>query len=456
MNLHFKLAVCVLLMNTSLGVMAMHPEENRLKPVLYKNSGDTVYRPFQISFVPYFGTNGMHADSAITDLSINILAGYVYEVRSAEFGGLVNIVRRNVSSCQIAGLGNVVLGKAKGFQGAGTINIANTMEGVQVAGIINTTRNLSGIQIAGCVNNALKGSGSQMSGLVNNAGESSEFQIAGLANNAPVAKLFQISGLLNNASRETGFQIAGLANNAKQADQFQIAGLVNNTRDTTNFQISGLVNNAPAIKSCQIAGLLNNSNEVTGVQLAGLVNRAKVVKGMQIGFINIADSCSGLPIGILNFVKNGYHKLELSTDEVFYANIAFRSGVQKFHGIITAGIQPDNFDQPLWTYGVGAGTSVKLSSRMLVDMDAIFQHIIVSNKVGNNYMYKFYVGADWQVFPKASLCFGITYNFLVTDSKDTHYQEFYSDISPYAFTDHSYRYFNLKTWAGFKVGIRFL
>jgi hypothetical protein len=455
MKIIVKLTVCLFLLAVTLNSWASMPESNMdVLNSAFKTNDTITHRQFQVSFVPYFGTNGFMTDSIVNDISINILAGYVYEVRVAEFGGMINIVKRNMHGCQFAGLGNIVLGKASGLQASGMFNISNAMDGVQIAGTLNTVKDLKGIQIAGLANHTLRGCGVQLAGLVNNAADSAQFQISGILNNSPVVKQFQISGLLNNACKEAGFQIGGIANNAKLARKFQISGLLNNTAGTTDFQISGLINNASAIERCQIAGFINNANSVTGLQASGFINKARCVKGVQIGFINIADSCSGLPIGILNFVKNGYHKLEFSADEMFYTNIAFRSGVQKFHGIISAGIKPDDFNKPLWTYGIGAGTSLSLSPKMLLDVDAMFQHVIKSSKVENNYLYKFYVGTDWQLFPKASLFFGVTYNFLVTDTRESHYAAEYSDIAPYTFTDHTYGRFNLKTWAGFKAGIR--
>lgn len=452
MKTFVKCTVCVFLLVAGLSSWANSPR-NEVTAFNAQPGDTTRHRSFQISFVPYFGTNGM-ADSIVNDISLNILAGYVYEVRSLEIGSMFNIVKRNMQSCQLAGMGNVVFGKASGLQAAGIVNISNSMDGVQIAGTLNTVRHLKGIQISGLVNHTLTGCGIQIASMINNSCDSSEFQISGMINNAAMAKQFQISGMLNNVRTETEFQIAGLLNNAKTARQFQIAGMLNNTASPTNLQISGFINNARDIKSSQISGFLNNASTVNGVQVAGFLNRARNLKGVQIGFINIADTCSGVPIGILNFVKNGYHKLELSADEMFYTNIAYRSGIQKFHGIVSAGIRPDNFDKPLWTYGVGVGSSFNMSPKMLLDVDLMFQNVIKSHEVADNFLYKIYVGADWQVFPKASLFFGLSYNFLVTDTRDEHYSTHYSDIAPYTFTNQTHGRINLKTWAGFKAGIR--
>lgn len=421
-----------------------------------KPSQDSIYYPFQLSFVPYVGTSGLASNKVTCDISINLLAGTVKNVRSVEIGGLLNMVQNNSSSCQLSGFGNLVGGTATGLQGAGMFNMAQRLNGVQAAGTINVAGEATGIQLAGLVNHASKGNSMQIAGWVNNASESAVFQISGMVNITPKNDQFQIAGLVNHARTAKGFQLAGLVNNVTDSTGFQLAGLVNNAK-VTEFQIAGLANNAATIHSLQAAGLVNNAKEVSGVQVSGLVNHAKIVNGLQIGVINIADSCNGIPIGVINLVKNGYHKLEISGDEMFYANVAFHSGVQKLHSIVVAGMQPSNFNSVLWTYGVGLGSAISLNDKSALDIDAIFQHVMKEDHVGNNYLYKFAVGIDRQLWNKTSLYLGVTYNFLVTDTRYSQYADKYSSIAPYHFTDHTFgNGFNLKTWLGFKLGLRFL
>lgn len=424
----------------------------------------------QISFVPFFGTNGYQTDSVVTNLSINILAGYIHTVKVAEFGGLVNIVRKDAGNCQLAGIGNIVGNNSKGFQGAGIFNTAKTLNGTQIAGNVNYAYMASGLQISGLINHTSKGNPAQITGLVNNSGESAIFQIAGLANNAPVTDNFQIAGLVNNAKNGGKFQISGLVNNADTVSNMQlsglvnnagnindvqIAGLVNNTGNETKVQIAGLINNAPGIKSAQLAGLVNNSGIVQGVQISGLLNYSKYFNGAQISLINIADSCNGVAIGVFNYIKNGYHKLEISADEMFYTNIAFRSGLKKFHTIIIAGIRPDQLNFPLWTYGVGAGSAIQLGENIDLDINLFFQNVVKGSFVENNYLYKVYLGLDKHINHKTSVFLGVTYNFLMTDRGQRYYNEYYSEIAPYTLSTYESRRFNLATWVGFKIGVRF-
>ncbi len=356
---------------------------------------DSIHRQMQISFLPYMGTDGTSSSKGSYTISLNILAGTINEVTGFEMGGLMNHVHRNAGKCQLAGIGNIVGGKVTGFQGAGIFNQSHSMQGIQVAGVINNAETVSGIQIAGTVNNAPKGK------------------------------------------------------------CIQIAGVVNNT-DSTSVQIAGIANNANRISGTQIAGIVNRATEINGAQIAGIVNIAKKIKGVQIAFINIADSCQGTPIGIINIIRNGVHQLEIYGDELFYSNIAFRSGTTKFHTILTAGIRPKELENPLWTYGSGIGTTFSFSKKTALDLDGTFSHVIKNGNFGNNFLYKATLSLDHKIGKSTSIVIGCSYNFLSTNTRSADYNDAYSSILHYYFTNHTYNNgYNLKSWAGIKVGLRF-
>jgi hypothetical protein len=352
-------------------------------------------RAFQVSFIPYFGTNGLNAENYINNFSFNILAGYNGGTSGFEIGGLVNIDRYEVSATQIAGIGNHGGKTTKGVQIAGIYNIAKIMTGTQIAGISNLTTTINGVQIAGISNHTTKG------------------------------------------------------------NCVQIGGLVNTTEERAVFQLGGLTNHARSCKGAQIAGLVNTATESAGSQISGIVNIAHTIRGSQIGFINIADTCKGVPIGVINIIKNGYQRFELSADEFFQVNFSYRSGVEKFHTILSAGIQPDNLGAPLWTYGTGLGTSQALSPQMLLDFDISFNHILKKGDAGNNYHYKIYMGLEKSLSNHLALAFGLSYNFLTTDIRDSEYGKYYADITPYSFSNQNYNRTNLRTWAGVRIGLRF-
>src|SRR5690606_38563400 len=118
-----------------------------------------------------------------------------------------------------------------------------------------------------------------------------------------------------------------------------VAGVLNVGGKTATMQVGGVMNVAlDTVKGSQVAGVLNVAlREVRGSQIAGVLNVARKVQGTQVAFLNVADSMNGVPVGFLSFVKTGYHKIEVGADEVFYNNIAFRTGVPAFYNILFAG-----------------------------------------------------------------------------------------------------------------------
>ncbi len=160
--------------------------------------------PVNVSFVPNVGTGGFAGNKAESNLSLNVIGGAIGSLKGAEFGGVVNIEKDNMSGAQFSGVVNVV---------------GNDVTGVQFAGVTNVgTQSTKGLQIGG-VNN-ITGSNSsvcQLSGVSNVAGNSNGVQISGVSNVALDYKGVQISGVANVAKKVTGVQI-GLINIADDID----------------------------------------------------------------------------------------------------------------------------------------------------------------------------------------------------------------------------------------------
>lgn len=454
MNPILKTILTLALIALISAVKANSPEEKSNENNNTQIPEDSLYMPLQISFVPNFGTCGFHTDKLTTNVSINILVGRIYSVRSTEIGGIINIVQNYAGQCQLAGVGNVVHGTSSGFQGAGILNHVNNLNGIQVAGITNNANKAYGMQIAGIVNHTTKGKCSQLSGIINSSNEAANFQIGGLVNSAPEVDIFQLGGLVNNC-RHTRFQISGLVNQSKKTDLFQMAGLVNNTSEVTGFQIAGLVNKAPEIKSIQVSGLVNRADNVSGSQVSGLINHAKCVRGVQVGVINIADTCKGLMIGVINLAKNGYHTIEVSGDELLYTHVAFRSGTEIFHGIITAGVKPDDLINPEWMYGGGFGSMHNLGKSTRFGMDMMFQHLLKNDIAEHNFLYTFGTGIDQRISRKISIYCGATFNVLSSKTNQWQYSEIYSSLPPYHLFEGEHDNYTYKAWVGGKIALRF-
>jgi hypothetical protein len=428
-----------------------------------KNEKDTSIRNLQISFLPFMNINSS-PKLARVNVSVNILAGYVQEVRMFQAGSVLNVVNSDARNCQLAGVGNIVLGSSRGLQAAGIFNVAKSVDGVQAAGVLNAVHtNVNSCQLAG-IGNIVGGttSGLQAAGIINVTKTIKGGQIAGILNTVITsAGTYQFAGVGNIVGDSArGLQAAGIVNATKTINGVQAAGVINVVmEDAQKCQLAGVGNFVGgSFHGLQSAGVFNYASRMEGTQISGLLNIARVFKGVQISVVNLADSCEGTPIGVFSFVGNGYHKIELSTDELLFSNIAFRTGVNHFHNIFTVGIRPDNFESPLWSFGYGVGTTFRKTDRLFFDFDLSTYQIIKGNNFDfNNELYKLYAGVDFKIAAKTSIAAGLSYNYLRTDTDSPQYSETLSKVAPYSFSNKTYgNGINLKSWLGAKIAIRFL
>lgn len=385
-----------------------------------ENISDTLYRTSQFSLVPFIGSNGGLSGNVINDYSFNVFGGYSLGNRKLEFAGLFNAIRGDVKGFQFAGLANGVMGKVNGFQFAGLGNLTGeTVDGVQFAGLANVTfKNSTGAAFAG-LGNVTGGS-------------------------------------------QRGVHAAGLFNVATESSgPAQLAGFFNLTEgDFSGAQLAGGVNVVTDNgRGAQVAGLVNiSADSFTGVQVSGLLNLAKDFRGVQISFLNFSKTMRGMPIGFLSFVSKGYHKLEISADEVFYNNIAFRTGVRQFYNILTVGAKPDTYkgEQTLWTFGYGVGTAPKISKWLYLNFDLTSNQIVHGKIEKINLLNKLYTGLDFQITRNFSVTAGVTLNAQITDPQYVGYPEIFSDYTPNIVEERTFRDdLNMKMWWGGKIGVRF-
>jgi len=386
-----------------------------------QNIHDTLYRKAQISFLPFLGTNGKLSGNVINDYSFNILGGYSLGTRMVEVAGYVNIDRGDVGGLQLAGFGNLVGRSVQGVQGAGLFNInGGVTHAVQLVGFLNL-----------------------------NFGKTRGVQLAGFAN--------------TNLNSTHGVQLAGFSNFSKGPSMgTQVAGIGNvQLGDYKGSQFAGFANvNTKKINGTQLSGFANiATGHVEGLQASGFFNYGKNVSGVQIALINVADSLTGVPVGLISYVDRGYHKLELSGDEIFFTNVSFRTGVQQFYNIISAGIKPrpgpDNVT--VWTFGYGLGTARKITRSLYFNFDVTSQQI---NKGSFTHalslLNKVHMGLDFQVSRKISIYAGGTLNGYLTEKSFTDYPDLFTDSGPHIFYDNTVGdVYNLKMWFGWKAGVRF-
>ena len=288
----------------------------------------------------------------------------------------------------------------------------------------------------------------------------SAFELGGFLNivNGNV-KYVQIAGLMNLVSgKVTGFQLAGILNlNSNQTTGLQLSGIANINKSNINgLQLSGVYNQAKNTKGVQLSGVMNISDTVNGVQISGIVNKTRYLKGVQVSFLNILDTTSGLPIGFFSYVKNGYHKLEIATDELKYTTISFGTGINKLHNIFIAGI---NYSKPqMWTYGYGLGGVFSIHKKWNVVINVTAQQFQNSDYdiTTNNILSKLFVGVEYKIKPKIQIGFGPTFNDFTSKNNDVNYGIVLQSIPKNYFYNEDIGNKNTKIWLGAKLYFKIL
>jgi len=121
------------------------------------------------------------------------------------------------------------------------------------------------------------------------------------------------------------------------------------------LQASAGVNLAMDVVGVQMAPL-NVSGDLEGLQL-GVVNVGRDVKGVQLGVVNVARK-SDISIGVLNFIGNGLHRVDLYTSESAIGTAAIKFGSRHLYTLIGAGwVAPS---EPHWTFGGGFGVHMPM------------------------------------------------------------------------------------------------
>lgn len=287
----------------------------------------------------------------------------------------------------------------------------------------------------------------------------SYFQLAGVFNKVGGHQRgAQFAGITNiNKSDVHGAQFAGITNiTSGEVIGAQSAGIVNYVDRFTGAQFAGIGNYAYNNSiGGQFAGIFNKSKgRLIGAQVAGLVNIADAIEGAQIGFINLSNSIEGVPVGFFSYSRNGMHQLEVSTNEVFQANIAFKTGVNEFYNTFIGGVHFEGAN-PTTALGYGIGSSVGVSSKTRLYFDLQAMHLQRSTALARpNGLVKFTMSYQWQLTPLFAIAVGPTFNALVTEESFFPGNDF-STLAPYSLYNYSESGYNLQMWVGGHLALRF-
>jgi hypothetical protein len=382
-----------------------------------ENIRENFRKKAQVSLLPIIGTNGVMSPSTTVDYSFNVLGGLNGGVRVLEIGGIFNTVWDTVKYVQIAGVFNAVGGPQYGAQLAGVANLnGSSFEGAQIAGTLNLTQGpFDGFQGAG-IGNGVFGSfnGVQAGGIASYAGAESD--------------VVQVNGIASYVSRDSrGAQISGISNVAEY-----------------NFM------------GTQIAGISNYARDgFVGSQIAGIVNVAGKMTGSQLGFININDSINGVPFGFISYSRKGLHQIELSANELTYANIAFKTGTNQFYNTFIGGARFGDGGSPMWGFGYGVGTSIKAGRKNRVFFDLQSVNHIRDNQWGLALNNKLTISYQMQLAPKIALAFGPSANLFLIDNASNHDVQYFRGLAPYNFSQSvTNGGIEMQTWVGGHVALR--
>jgi uncharacterized protein YjbI with pentapeptide repeats len=399
----------------------------------------------QLSFVPIIGTNGLSSGIFDNNLSVNTIGGYNGGVKGAEVGGGFNIITRNVFGVQAAGFLNLVKGTVNGVQVAGGINFTlDSIYGVQAAGFFNLgNSHITGAQLSGAINICRhKITGAQVSGFYNHSKDLHGAQAAGFYNQARNLKGAQASGFVNLALNDlTGVQASGAINfTGGHTKGAQIAGIFNHSKKLEGVQISGIINTVQ-----------HNSE---GVQIS-LINRAGQNNGLQVGLINLSDSAKGLAIGLINFVKNGYKAFSISSNELLFANVSFRSGSKHFYTIYNLGGGHRKYE--LASVGIGLGSMFTIKNRFNLagEISSNMLHIVNQEEFTFRNWTRFSINLGYTLFDRFNFYVGPSYNILVTDKNDKLSDPFGDNIAPITYYDKIQEDERIEMWTGIELGVIF-
>ena len=372
-----------------------------------ENSDTVLTRNYHVGFVPPLSTNGTQANKYVNNLSAHAILGTAAGLEGLEISGFGNVEKSYVSGLQYAGFFNVARNSPDLYYLAEERNEGYTLNGAQFAGFFNLANgNVKGAQFAGYMNIA--------------------------------------DGHMKGA---------------------QFAGFLNISKNVHGVQGAGYMNLAKNVEGAQLAGFLNIADTVSGLQAAGFLNIAKVVQGTQISVVNIADSASGVPIGLFNYVKKGgYKRAEFYVADDFDANFTYKIGVQRFYTL--AGLSAQLQDKKRWAYSVGLGAEWPVAKHFRINTDLVAYNvmeesfekfpkgILEADKL--NLLNKFRVLATLQLSNRFALFGGPVYNVFVSRYQEPELQEVGSQLVTKTFFDQtSAGGTNVKMWLGFNAGVRF-
>jgi hypothetical protein len=311
---------------------------------------------------------------------------------------------------------------------------------------MNYARNVMGAQIAGGANVALDSVGGGQVGFgANYAHDVSGGQFSCGANVVPgLVSGGQVGFGLNYAGNVTGGQFSFGANVVSgRVVAGQVGFGLNYATDITGGQFS--------------FGLNVVGDSAVGGQV-GTLNFARHCDGWQLGILNISKTITGTPVGILSISLKGYHRFDVSVNDVMPLSRQLRTGTRGFHNIL--GYSPAVTPDRRWGFLYGFGFEPTIGKMGFLNIDLTGEQVVEQRDWVDavNILGRFSVSYGIHLPAGLSLSAGPSMNTQFSDWRSAETGEYLSSLPPadppMEWRSGSTR---ISAWFGWKaaVGLRF-
>ncbi len=246
------------------------------------------------------------------------------------------------------------------------------------SGIVNSVPDGFNLPLIGFINMGWGTHYSAQVGFINFVKKDFTGTQIGFINTAGRAVMGTQIGYVNTAGKNvTGAQIGFVNTTGGNYIGPQIGFINTAVKNCKSIQLGFINTCADSLKGAQI-GFVNTTTRRAEAGQIGYVNIAKNLKGVQLGFVNLVDTIeSGVPIGFLSIVKKGgYHAVELSLNEMYPVNLAYKIGVSKLYTSLILSYNPSN--QQGLAVGLGLGSVLPLGKKFSLIPEVSSQSTILN------------------------------------------------------------------------------
>ncbi|HVW95297.1 MAG TPA: STN and carboxypeptidase regulatory-like domain-containing protein [Mucilaginibacter sp.] len=411
--------------------------KNDNQPVVLNVSKEN-YRDTSVTFLSELKvySNKTTADQDNSDYSY--LPGDLSKLENSRMGRLFISSKQKIQSLNLGGLIKQAPFQASLVPGLGT-------HGSLSGQVVNTIS----LNIAGGYNAGVNGV--ELGTFNLDKSDVQSFQLGVLFNTVGgMVSGVQIGGAFNQVfGNFSGVQVGGVFNNVNgDFSGVQTALGFNSSAKLRGVQ-TGLLNIARGNASGLQVGLMNLAvQKFTGIQFGLLFNYVRDLRGMQFGLINASDNSHGVSIGLINFVKNGYRKTVINTNETTDINLLYKTGTPWFYNIFLAGGNVDP-NKKLFTYGLGYGNEVP-----------IFSFLAFNTEVTARYLYQGdgrYLNLLYRIDGALNIKFG-SFSVMAGPSLNFYYNEQQNRVNGYTYVPDLPKHYptnnpHYTRWIGWTVGI---